>query len=297
MFYSGAERLRTTLDSLRPQVDELTVVDVGPTGEVSRWSPPGVVVIDGSANRGYGWACNLGIAAARGDFVLISNPDVVYEADSVDAMVDVAAREALVAPRQTSRRDSRSATDAFECLQLGISPSASTIRWLNVGRRRFDRRRTAVLRRPDTMLTVPLDMTLSGASLMASRATWERVGGFDERFFLYQEDADLSLRTRSAGVDLVVANEARVFHETGSSRAGLDLTILSWAMASERIAWRSRGLPTGLLTAIQVLGLTARALRELCSGNMRAAMVWWRCACRPLAPAPTAGDGEQERSA
>lgn len=52
----------------------------------------------------------------------------------------------------------------------------------------------------------------SGCALLVPRTTWERVGGFDERFFLYGEDVDLSWRVRAAGLGCRLVPEALVLH-------------------------------------------------------------------------------------
>jgi hypothetical protein len=54
---------------------------------------------------------------------------------------------------------------------------------------------------------------LSGACLAIPLSTWREVGGFPERFFLYHEDVDLSLRLRLAGGRLGLEGGARVDHD------------------------------------------------------------------------------------
>lgn len=287
VFHSDLARLRTTLTSLRHQSDETIVVDVSSQGEALTDSSLGVEVLDGAENRGYGWACNLGIAAAHGDLVLISNSDVVYADGSLAALARTGASGGLVAPLQTTRRGSRAASHTVETLQMGISVSASLNRWWGIGRRRFVKRRSALLAHPPAELWVPPDMTLSGASLLADRANWERVAGFDERFFLYQEDADLSVRCRLVGVLPVVATEALAFHDSGSARAGLSQQITMWAVASERSAWRAHHLPVALLVGVQLVGMVVRAAGCALSGRGSDAHTWWRTAwCALRVPVP-----------
>lgn len=282
VFHSDLPRLETTLETLRPQVDELIVVDVSPRAEAIAEAPRGADVLDGGQNRGYGWACNRGIAASRGDEVLVSNSDVVYEDGSVAALAGVAVDGGLVAPLQTDHRGSRHPEHTFDSLQMGISVGASSNRWLGIGRRRFVAQRTALLTAPPAVLPVPAGMTLCGASLMASRSTWERVAGFDERFFLYQEDADLCVRCRQHGVPVQVVTDALAYHDSGSARAGLDPNIVSWSLASERSAWRSHRLPVGLLLLIQEAGMIGRAARAALTGRQDHARTWLSVALSPL---------------
>ena len=58
---------------------------------------------------------------------------------------------------------------------------------------------------------------LSGASMMFRREALERVGGFDEGFFLYFEETDLCLRTKKAGFEIWYVPASRVMHVRGQS--------------------------------------------------------------------------------
>ena len=61
--------------------------------------------------------------------------------------------------------------------------------------------------------------SLSGACILLDRDAFERVGGFDERFFLYAEDVDLCLRLRRQGGKLLYVAGAVVKHDRGASSA------------------------------------------------------------------------------
>ena len=58
---------------------------------------------------------------------------------------------------------------------------------------------------------------VSGSCLLARRSLLEALGGFDERFFLYEEDVDLCVRARQAGARVVFTPTARVIHRLGRS--------------------------------------------------------------------------------
>ena len=60
---------------------------------------------------------------------------------------------------------------------------------------------------------------VSGACLMARRECLEAVAGFDEGFFLYEEDADLCRRARAAGWHVLFTPLAEVAHQLGHSMA------------------------------------------------------------------------------
>ena len=61
---------------------------------------------------------------------------------------------------------------------------------------------------------------LTGCCLLATRAAWEKVGLLDERYFIYAEDADWSLRARAAGFPLLFVPTARLWHQVSASSGG-----------------------------------------------------------------------------
>ena len=58
---------------------------------------------------------------------------------------------------------------------------------------------------------------LTGCCLLASRAAWLKVGPLDQRYFIYAEDADWSLRARAAGYRLLLVPRARLWHKVSAA--------------------------------------------------------------------------------
>lgn len=58
---------------------------------------------------------------------------------------------------------------------------------------------------------------LTGCCLLARRDAWEKVGLLDERYFIYAEDADWSLRARAAGYRLLFVPQARLWHKVSAA--------------------------------------------------------------------------------
>ena len=61
---------------------------------------------------------------------------------------------------------------------------------------------------------------LTGCCLLATAEAWRRVGLLDERYFIYAEDADWSLRARAAGFRLLFVPTARLWHRVSASSGG-----------------------------------------------------------------------------
>lgn len=74
----------------------------------------------------------------------------------------------------------------------------------------------------------------TAASLLVSADGLRKVGAFDERYFMYWEDADLNMRLRAGGFSLVCAPEARVTHEAGTSSASIPVQRYLWHFDSQR---------------------------------------------------------------
>jgi N-acetylglucosaminyl-diphospho-decaprenol L-rhamnosyltransferase len=153
-------------------------------------------------NLGFGGGMNRGVARALDDGatrVLLLNPDAVVEPGglaTLGAALD-ADPMALASP-VVVRPDG--------------SPFASgtTDLRLRDGTMRATRRRPAGSREP-------VVEWLSGACLAMTDVLWRAVGGFDERYFLYWEDVDLSVRVQRAGGSLRVVEDARAVHDEGAT--------------------------------------------------------------------------------
>lgn len=149
-------------------------------------------------NLGFGAGCNVGAAAAwaRGATrVLLLNPDATIDGRSVALLEDVVAREPLTLAAPVVRRPDGSVWTAGNRLDLTTgrmlppsSESTSEMAWL------------------------------SGACLLATAELWQRIGGFDDAYFLYWEDVDLSARVTAAGGTLRVVPEAVAIHEVGGTQ-------------------------------------------------------------------------------
>lgn len=205
--YGSSALLARNLGPLSEAEPSLTVVVVdNPTDQVERErvaelaAERGWSLVTPAANLGFGGGMNLGVAAAhdRGaEVTVLLNPDAVLAPAALRSLV-AAVRSApltMVAPR-IERSD-------------GTHWFAGADLYLDDGRVRSARRRIPGAR------TEPW---LTGACLALTRELWERVGGFDERYFLYWEDIDLSWRVRCVGGDLLVRQDIVAVHDQGGTQ-------------------------------------------------------------------------------
>jgi GT2 family glycosyltransferase len=187
---------------------ELLVVDNGSTG----WTvplPPGVRVLRPGRNLGFAGGANAGVAAAKGEIVLILNPDAVPEAGALDRLLEGFAAwpdAAGLAPRLVGLDGAHQS--AWQLRRLP-SPLALVLQaFPGFGG-------TANIAEPEP--GVPVEQP-AAAALALRREALAAVGGFDAAFHpAWFEDVDLARRLRDRGFALRYWPAARFRHRLGST--------------------------------------------------------------------------------
>nr|WP_120491125.1 glycosyltransferase family 2 protein [Corynebacterium lactis] len=200
-------------------------VDGSVEAEVERAATTGadVALLRTGGNVGYGAAANRGIAeleAARRageinpDYVMLVNPDVIFEPGSIDAMLDCAARNpraGAVGPliREADGSVYPSARAVPELIS-GIGHALLADIWPgNPFSARY---------RDDSDMGRERDAGwLSGACLLLKWDAFDSIDGFDTRYFMYMEDVDLGDRLGRAGWRNVFCPSAEIRHAQGHS--------------------------------------------------------------------------------
>jgi GT2 family glycosyltransferase len=166
------------------------------------------------SNLGFACACNLGLRQTSAPFVLFLNPDSTVVAGAIETMAAILESRpdvAVVGPLTRSPDGT---------IQVSTGPdlaprSERRQRRLVLGVKCRDPR---VLREAEAIHAREHEADwVSASCLMARREAVAAVGGFDEGFFLYEEDADLCRRLRAAGWRVVFTPAAEVRHRLGHS--------------------------------------------------------------------------------
>ena len=171
-------------------------------------------IISNSRNMGFGFACNQGAALASTDFLLFLNPDTVLFENSLSAPISFMQKEenasvGVVGIQLIDENDniSRScakfprAMDFFaQAIGLNRIPGFTDLS-LHMGNWTHDSTRE-------------VDHVI-GAFYLIRRNLFESLNGFDERFYVYLEDLDLSLRVSQAGYRSVYFADVQAFHAGG----------------------------------------------------------------------------------
>jgi GT2 family glycosyltransferase len=232
--WNSREELARTLPALLPELgegDELIVVDndsADGTAEAVEGLAPAARVLRTGRNLGFAAGCNAGAAAAGGDLLIILNPDAAPLPGFGEAIRRPwlqargwAAWQALVADAGGTQINS-----------AGNPVHFTGIVWAGGHGR-------PIAEAPPAGEVV----ALSGACLAIPLQTWHEVGGFPERFFLYHEDVDLSLRLRLRGGTLGIEPAAVVDHDY---EFGARQHKWRW-LERNRLAFLVRAYPTPLL--------------------------------------------------
>lgn len=218
--YNTRDDLGRCLASLRAHVTlplEVVVVDNASTDrsvEVVRRDFPTARLVALDTNRGFSAANNEGRRASKADYLLALNSDAEVTPGAVETMaglLDARPTVGIIGP-MTRNPDGT--------IQVSFGPDLTPFaEWRQRRRVRGVRARDLLaLREAEAQASVEHEPAwVSGSCFLARRQALEAVAGFDEGFFLYEEDADLCLRLRRAGWTVVYTPAAEVRHAQGRS--------------------------------------------------------------------------------
>lgn len=225
---------------------EVIVVDNASSdgsAEALRATYPHITVIDAGRNGGFSFANNIGLRQATGDALMFLNSDVIVAPGVLARMVSFLAERpdiGLTGPRLVWP-DGRFQAASFRNLP-DIKSSLFYLlglEWLNIrlgGKPYKDAGDPAVSRKAEA---------LSGAAIMFRRSVYEKIGGLDERFFMYGEDLDFCKRAGDAGFGIWYLAEATIIHFGGESSkrrkfsALVDFHRASWLYYKKHFAPRN----------------------------------------------------------
>ena len=211
-------------------------------------------------NRGFGAGCNVGLRSASTEFVLFCNPDVRPTPAALERLLDVlidTPDAAIVGPAF----DEPARALRFSRIVTGVAGFAP--RRLKARFRHWPRQYSLV-DRDEPPVVVDYAM---GAFLLCRVAALESVGGFDESFFLYCEEEDLSRRLTGSSWKTLLVPSALVAHEHSSSSAGVDEAVMA-PIRIHSLYWyyrkhRSRAYAECARAAIAACMVFHRAYRAL----------------------------------
>jgi GT2 family glycosyltransferase len=223
--YNSAAALRRCLASLATHLStaEVIVVDNGSDDGTSAaaTSLGGVRVISGHGNVGFGSAVNIGAAAATADLLLVLNPDTIIVQIDADELRTLKAAPVLGlrACRQAGGRVGQHAVFAAGGWQTEMS--WWMFAWFLLPRQ---------LPQPRPRPRGSQRRWINGSAFLVRRAEFTAVGGFDESFFMYFEDFDLSRTYRLAGLPIEETHAVAVEHAHARSSPRDEERMIAYAI-------------------------------------------------------------------
>jgi hypothetical protein len=225
---------------------------------------PEIRLIRNAKNVGFGRAVNQGAAFAKGEYLLLLNPDGYLKPGALDALVSFARAnpQHIICGGRTltpaGELDLRSCWAAPSLWSLFCS--TTLLSTLMPQSRLFNPESMCGFRR-DRERTVDI---VSGCLLLITVADWRSIAGFDERYFVYGEDADLCLRARAkTGRTCAITPAAAMVHAvsaSSTSRANKLELLLNGRIAVVRT--HLPGWQGAAGAALMVAGVWLRALIE-----------------------------------
>src|SRR5687768_2474036 len=178
---------------------------------------PGVRFLTNPDNLGFAKACNQGLRLATGKYVLFQNPDTLVPEDCYRSCITFMESHPDAGALGIKMLDGRGKF-LKESKRSFPSPLTSLFKLFGLSRL-FPRSRIFSkyhLGNLDENKNHEVDV-LAGAFMMVRKDVMEKVGGFDEIFFMYGEDVDLSYRIQKAGYRNYYFAESQIIHFKGES--------------------------------------------------------------------------------
>jgi GT2 family glycosyltransferase len=224
-------------------------------------------IIRNSANRGFAAACNQGAAEASGDYLLFLNPDTRLFDDSLTKPIDF-----MQEPRNSGigicgirlvDEEGNASTSAARFPTLRVM-TGKILGLTNLFPSVFP---AHLLTSSDLLGNSPVDQVI-GAFFLIKKNVFDCCGGFDERFFVYFEEVDLSLRARQLGYASYFLSEVSAFHKGGGCSEQVKAARLFYSLRS-RILYAQKHYSWTEFVALVLLTGLELPLR-LVQGVMRA---------------------------
>lgn len=269
--WNAGDQLRTCIASIalagagmsRPI--EVIVVDNASTDDSVRGVDHfnlSVQLIANAANRGFAAACNQGASEAHGEYLLFLNPDTRLFGDSLTGPLDFMVRPENATIGICGIRLVDESASMSTC--AARFPSLRVLSGVILG-----------LAKPFPRMCPPHLMTsrelnasqvvdqVIGAYFLIRRDVFDRCGGFDERFFVYFEEVDLSLRAKHLGYSSYFLSEVSAFHKGGGCSGQVKAARLFYSLRSRVLYARKHYSPVELsgLVLLMVIELPLRVGR------------------------------------
>ena len=240
--YNGLQETRSCLNSLRRikknNIEvEIIVVDNNSTdgSQITLPKERGIKFMQNEKNLGFSGGNNRGIKYAlekNVDYVLILNNDTVVDENFLVNLVNNKNAD-ISSPKIYFEKGFEFHKDRYTEKQLGevIWYAGGNIDWQNIigkhiGVDEVDNGQFSKSREVDFA---------TGACMLVKREVFEKIGYFDEKYFLYLEDMDFCVRAKKAGFKILFEPKAVVWHKNAASIGGSGSNLQDYYFTKSRL--------------------------------------------------------------
>lgn len=215
---------------------------------------PQFTVIGNAVNVGLAAATNQGLSKSRGRYVMALNSDTVMTPSALDRLVqflDEHSEVGGVTPRLVGPEGSAHPPfcGKIPTLKMAIDEAASPM---------FSKDRSVddVGVMTDYSNTCEVECVLWGTAFVIRKSVYDQIGGQDERFFIYAEDVDWSMRITKAGWKIFFVADSEVIHYGGQSTKQASTKMLGFLWKSKcRLIGKHYGVLSGLLLRATIISV------------------------------------------
>tara|TARA_B110001454_G_scaffold27852_2_gene27211 strand:- start:4052 stop:5092 length:1041 start_codon:yes stop_codon:yes gene_type:complete len=228
--YNAGELLLNCIDSIKKSVYknlEIIVVDnisADKSQEICKEKYPDIKLIQNKKNFGYCEGNNIGIREAKGDFVVILNPDTIVESNWLNELITAHKEfgDGLYQPKILSLNEDNI-----------IQSTGNMIHVFGFGFARDKGKKNITKEEHIEKIGYA-----SGTCLFTSKTVFDKVGLLDDFLFLYHDDLDLGWRAAQLGINSYYVPKSKIFHVESYS--------LKWS--AKKFYWLERNRKYCLLT-------------------------------------------------
>ena len=216
--YRCWQRLDACLKSIQLQsldfVEVIVVDNHSNDGKILAFmqAHPTVHFIQQEINGGFAQACNKGAAIAKGEWILFLNPDTILEANTLAPLLQKTNAEPnwkLIGIKQLDEKGRDTYPFGLFLQWWNVWPPIRSIQRLIGGKQ--------IAKKTWSSLPVSFPDWISGSFILIRLEDFKTIGGWDERYWMYCEDMDLSKAASMHGWKRVIYNEIKCIHSHGGS--------------------------------------------------------------------------------
>lgn len=211
--YNNGKNIRDYLATLKkalPKRSEVIVIDNHSSDNTAelvgkeKW----LKLIKNESNLGFGSGCNIGAKHSRCEYILFLNPDTVLKHDSLEKLMDFAQNHpdaGIIAPRLISKNGKIQESVTRLPSLLGVAKEYI-----------FGQKNAYSQYAPTTNIPIEVEAAY-GAAMLIRKELFNKLGGFDEKYFLYYEDLDLCRKVKKMGLKIFYCPNISIVHLVGES--------------------------------------------------------------------------------